>query len=133
MRASARDTVFEVPRHEARSGAVSGRQRKHGRKPASCAAAAEPKNRQFSSFAVRAGYLVLDRAILQSFAKFTLAGVILGAALWFAARLAAVHLAQMSAFRDEATLAILVAVGAIVYAGSVLPLFGRRWLTSLVR
>src|SRR5207237_1149872 len=76
------------------------------------------------SFAVRAGYLVLDRAILQSFAKFTLAGVILGAALWFAARLAAVHLAQMSAFRDEATLAILVAVGAIVYAGSVLPLFG---------
>ena len=29
--ASARETVFEVPRHEARSGAVSGRQRRHGR------------------------------------------------------------------------------------------------------
>src|SRR5438105_1590928 len=40
-------------------------------------------------FAVRAGYLALDRAILLSFAKFALAGVILGAVLWFAARFAA--------------------------------------------
>jgi putative peptidoglycan lipid II flippase len=84
-------------------------------------------------FAVRAGYLVLDRAILLSFAKFALAGVILGAALWFAARFAAVQFAQISAFRDEATLAFLVVVGVIVYAGSILPLFGRRWLISLVR
>ena len=84
-------------------------------------------------FAVRAGYLVLDRAILQSFAKFALTGVILGAALWFAARFAAVHLAQISAFRDEAALLILVVVGAVVYAGAILALFGRRWLVSLVR
>jgi putative peptidoglycan lipid II flippase len=84
-------------------------------------------------FAVRAGYLVLDRAMLASFAKFVLAGVILGAALWFSARFAATQFAQMSAFRDEAALAFLVAVGAVVYAGSILPLFGRRWLVSLVR
>src|SRR6266496_1123112 len=84
-------------------------------------------------FAVRAGYLVLDRAMLASFAKFVLAGVILGAALWFAARFAAVQFAQISAFRDEATLAFLVVIGAVVYAGSILPLFGRRWLISLVR
>ena len=84
-------------------------------------------------FAVRAGYLVLDRAMLLSFAKFALAGVILGAALWFAARFVAVHLAQMSAFRDEATLGILVVVGALVYIATILPLFGRRWLTTLVR
>jgi hypothetical protein len=51
----ARETVFEVPRHEANSGALSGRQRRHGRKSASCAAAAEAKKRQFSNFAVRAG------------------------------------------------------------------------------
>ena len=38
--ASARDTVFDVPRQAPRSGEVSGRQRRHGRKPASCAAAA---------------------------------------------------------------------------------------------
>ena len=84
-------------------------------------------------FAVRAGYLALDRAMLLSFAKFALAGVILGAALWFAARFAAVQFAQMSAFRDETALAFLMAIGAIVYAGSILPLFGRRWLISLVR
>ena len=84
-------------------------------------------------FAVRAGYLVLDRAMLTSFAKFALAGVILGAALWFAARLARRLSAQMSTFRDEATLALLVVVGAVVYAASVLALFGRRWLISLVR
>src|SRR5438876_7125182 len=82
-------------------------------------------------FAVRAGYLALDRAMLASFAKFALAGVILGAALWFAARFAAVQFAQISTFRDEATLAFLIVVGAIVYAGSILPLFGRRWLISL--
>jgi putative peptidoglycan lipid II flippase len=84
-------------------------------------------------FAVRAGYLVLDRAMLLSFAKFVLAGLILGAALWFAARFAAVQFAHISAFRDEATLAFLVAVGAICYVGSILPLFGRNWLVSLVR
>jgi putative peptidoglycan lipid II flippase len=84
-------------------------------------------------FAVRAGHLVLDRAMVRSFAKFALTGVILGAALWFAARFAAVHLAQISAFRDEAALLILVVVGAVVYAGTVLPLFGRAWLRSLVR
>ena len=39
-------------------------------------------------FAVRAGYLALDRALLQSFAKFVVAGAILGAALWFTARFA---------------------------------------------
>jgi putative peptidoglycan lipid II flippase len=84
-------------------------------------------------FAVRAGYLVLDRAMLRSFAKFALTGVILGAALWYAARLAAAHLAQISAFRDETALLLLVVVGAFVYAGSILALFGRRWLVSLVR
>ena len=35
-----RDTVFDVPRQAASSGAVSGRHRRQGRKPASCAAAA---------------------------------------------------------------------------------------------
>jgi putative peptidoglycan lipid II flippase len=39
----------------------------------------------------------------------------------------------LSAFRDEAALAFLVAVGAIVYCGSILLLFGRRWLSSLIR
>jgi putative peptidoglycan lipid II flippase len=84
-------------------------------------------------FAVRAGYLDLDRALMQSLAKFVVCGAVLAAALWFAARFVSPHLAQLSALRDEAALAFLIAVGAIVYCGSILVLFGRRWLLLLVR
>src|SRR5438445_2543321 len=59
-------------------------------------------------FAVRAGYLEFDRAFMQSLAKFVLSGAVLGAALWLAARIAAPHLAQLSALRDEAALLLLV-------------------------
>src|ERR1700752_993986 len=83
-------------------------------------------------FAVRAGHLALDRALLSSFAKFAVAGAILGAVLWFSARLATTGLAQI-AFRDEVILGLLIVIGAVVYAGSILLLFGRRWLVSLVR
>ncbi len=84
-------------------------------------------------FAVRAGYLELDSALLRSFAKFFAAGVILAAALWITARLAASGAIQISAFRDEITLGILILVGIVTYAGSVLFLFGRRGLVSMVR
>jgi len=86
-----------------------------------------------AGFAVRAGYLDLDRGLTRSLAKFVVCGAVLAAALWFAARFATVHVAQWSALRDEATLAFLVAVGAIVYSGSILLLFGRRWISALVR
>ena len=84
-------------------------------------------------FAVRAGYLDLDRALILSLAKFIVSGVLLGAVLWFAARFAVAHFSQLSALRDEAALLLLIAVGTMVYAGSILLLFGRGWLTSLVR
>jgi putative peptidoglycan lipid II flippase len=84
-------------------------------------------------FAARAGYLDLDRALMQSLAKFLVSGIVLGAALWLAARFAAAHIAQLSTLRDEAALTLLVAVGAVVYCTSILLLFGRRWFTSLVR
>jgi putative peptidoglycan lipid II flippase len=84
-------------------------------------------------FAVRAGYLELDRALMLSLAKFVACGVIVAAALWFTARFAAVYFAQMRAFREETSLLLLIAVGAFVYGFSVLLLFGRGWLWSLVR
>src|ERR1700709_670468 len=62
-------------------------------------------------FAVRAGYLDLEKKLLQSLAKFAVCGIVLGAALWFAARFAAVHLAQLPSFRDETVLVVLIAVG----------------------
>ncbi|HEV7634893.1 MAG TPA: murein biosynthesis integral membrane protein MurJ [Bradyrhizobium sp.] len=85
------------------------------------------------AFAVRAGYLVLDRALLQSMAKFVVAGAVLGAALWLGAWFAAAQFASLRAFRDEAALLVLIGTGVVVYAGLILLLFGRRWLTSLVR
>src|SRR5438270_2181052 len=82
------------------------------------------------ALAVRAGYLELDRTLLRSAAKFIVSGVLLAVALWLAARFASAQFAQLSAFRDEAALLLLVAVGAIVYAGAILLLFGRGWLRS---
>jgi putative peptidoglycan lipid II flippase len=84
-------------------------------------------------FAVRAGYLELDKALMRSLAKFVVAGALLAAALWFAARFAGSHFAQLSALRDEAALLLLIVVGTIVYSGSILLLFGKGWLKSLVR
>ena len=84
-------------------------------------------------FAVRAGYLELDRALARSLVKFVLSGVLLAAALWLAAAFAATYLARLGALRDVAELMVLIIVGTIVYAGSILLLFGRAWLRSLVR
>jgi putative peptidoglycan lipid II flippase len=84
-------------------------------------------------FAVRAGYLEFDRALLTSLAKFLAIGLILAAALWGAARLAAAQFVYFSALRDEAALGVLIVVGAVVYAAAILLLFGPRWLKSLLR
>jgi putative peptidoglycan lipid II flippase len=84
-------------------------------------------------FAVRRGYLALDRALMQSFAKFLVAGVVLAAGLWLTARFAVVYFAQLPAFRDEMTLLLLTAAGLFIYGFSILLLFGRGWLFSLVR
>jgi putative peptidoglycan lipid II flippase len=83
-------------------------------------------------FAVRAGYLELNRPLWQSLLRFAVSGVVLAAALWFAARFAAAHFEAIR-FRDETTLLLLIVVGAVVYAASVLLLFGPRWLKGLVK
>jgi putative peptidoglycan lipid II flippase len=84
-------------------------------------------------FAVRAGYLEFDRRFLLSLSKFLLTGMVLAATLWLAARLTATNFAQLGSLRDEAALAVLIAVGAVVYVGTVLLLFGTTWLKSLIR
>jgi putative peptidoglycan lipid II flippase len=84
-------------------------------------------------FAVRAGHLEFDSAQLRGLAKFVVTGLVLAAALWFAARFAAVQFAHLAALRDEAALALLIVVGAVVYVASILLLFGGGWIRSLVR
>jgi putative peptidoglycan lipid II flippase len=83
-------------------------------------------------FAVRAGYLELNRELWQSLLRFAVSGAVLAATLWFAARFAAAHFEAIR-FRDETTLLLLVGVGGVVYAASVLLLFGPRWLKALVK
>jgi putative peptidoglycan lipid II flippase len=83
-------------------------------------------------FAVRAGYLELNRELWQSLLRFVVSGVLLAAVLWFAARFAAAHFEAIR-FRDETTLLLLIGVGAVVYAACVLLLFGPRWLKGLVK
>jgi len=58
---------------------------------------------------------------------------VLAAGLWLTARFAAVYFAQLPAFRDEMTLLLLTAAGLFIYGFSILLLFGRGWLFSLVR
>jgi putative peptidoglycan lipid II flippase len=84
-------------------------------------------------FAARAGYLELDSALTKSLAKFVVCGAVLAAALWFTAKFAAVYLVPMSTFREETALLLLTLVGAVVYAFSIVLLFGRGWLRTLVR
>ncbi|MBC7586576.1 MAG: murein biosynthesis integral membrane protein MurJ [Tardiphaga sp.] len=84
-------------------------------------------------FAVRAGYLEFDRGFIVSLVKFLLIGLALAAALWGAARYAALQLASWTTLRDEAALGVLIIVAVVVYATLVLLLFGRKWLRSLVR
>ena len=84
-------------------------------------------------FAVRARYLEVNRVLVQSLLKFALTGVLLAAVLWLTSRFAAAHFSGLTAFRDEIVLLILVVVGAVIYAASILLLFGPRWLKTLVR
>lgn len=83
-------------------------------------------------FAVRRGFLVLDRAWLMSLAKFLLIGIILAAAFWLIARVSGSWLSAMR-FHDEVTLVLLAFGGTIIYALVIIALFGRNWLVSLVR
>jgi putative peptidoglycan lipid II flippase len=84
------------------------------------------------AFAVRAGYLELNRTLGQALLKFAVTGAVLAAVLWLAARFAESHFGGV-AFHDEITLLALIGIGAIVYAGAILGLFGPRWLKGLVK
>lgn len=84
-------------------------------------------------FAVRAKYLEFDRAFRLSLVKFAATGVVLAGVLWLTGRFAPLALAGISTLRDELTLGLLMVVGTAVYGVAVWLLFGRRWVTSLVR
>jgi len=83
-------------------------------------------------FAVAKGYLAFDSRLRGSLLKFAATGLLVAGALWLTARVAQTQFAGLGSLRDEATLAVLIVVGAIVYGGAIFGLFGPRWLRSLI-
>ena len=84
-------------------------------------------------FARRQGFAVSGAAIGKPVVKLIAAGVVLAVALLAGAYGLAQALSSMTFFREETTLALLVALGAIVYCLAILLLLGRAWIRSLLR
>jgi putative peptidoglycan lipid II flippase len=81
-------------------------------------------------FAVHAGHVVRDKRLYQSTLRLAVAGVALAAALWLCHAPVARWLADWQGPRDLAVLAIVGTIGAAVYCGTVLALFGRDWVAA---
>jgi len=83
------------------------------------------------AFAYRQGLFAVDAGLRGALLKLAAAGLALAVALWLAEAPVARLFASWPSWRDESTLAVLVAIGAVVYGGVVLALFGPQWLASL--
>ena len=84
-------------------------------------------------FAIHAGHLTIDREMRMSLAKFAATGVVLALAFRVIVRVAPELLAGLPRFHDEATLLLLIVAGSVIYAATIVALFGRRWIMALVR
>jgi putative peptidoglycan lipid II flippase len=81
-------------------------------------------------FATRAGHASHDGRLHQSMIRLAGAGVVLAAVLWLCHGPVVRSLADWQGPRDLAALAILGAIGAAAYGGTVLILFGREWVAA---
>ena len=81
-------------------------------------------------FAMRAGHVSHDGRLRQSMLRLAIAGVVLAAVLWLCHEPMIRWLADWQGPRDLAALAIIGAIGAAVYSGTVLVLFGRDWVAT---
>jgi putative peptidoglycan lipid II flippase len=82
-------------------------------------------------FAARARLIEFDAALKRAVLKILAAGMVLALVLWLTARPVADLFSHWPTLRDEATLAVLVLIAAVVYWGVVLALFGQQWLAAL--
>jgi putative peptidoglycan lipid II flippase len=83
-------------------------------------------------FARRQGFAV-SGAGLRPVIRLLLAGAALAAVLYFGSLWLGQAFAGLSYFREETTLAVLLLIGTVVYALTVLLLLGRGWLGSLLK
>jgi putative peptidoglycan lipid II flippase len=81
-------------------------------------------------FASRAGHMPRDERLRQSVIRFAIAGVVLAAVLWLCHAPVAAWVGDWRGLRDLAALAVLAVIGAAVYVGAIMILFGGRWLAA---
>jgi putative peptidoglycan lipid II flippase len=79
---------------------------------------------------VRAGLIEFDAGLARSVAKIAAAGVALAVTLWFGEGAVAGLFQEATAWRDVGMLAVLAALGGLVYGGVIIALFGRQWLAA---
>ena len=81
-------------------------------------------------FAARAGHIERDERLRQSMVRLAIAGVVLAAVLWLCAAPVSRWLTGWNNLHDLATLGVLSVIGAVIYGGTVLLLFGPDWLAA---
>jgi len=82
-------------------------------------------------FSARQNFLIIDPRLRRSTAKFAIAGMILGAALLLGERPVRALFAGWTSLREEMTLLVLAALGAIIYGIAIRVLFHREWRTLI--
>jgi putative peptidoglycan lipid II flippase len=84
-------------------------------------------------YAHHAGLTAFDPGLKRSLGKLIAAGLVLGLVLWLAERPVAVMVSSLPRLRNESELLALALLGACVYGGLVVVLFGRQWRSLLQR
>src|SRR4051812_26212222 len=80
-------------------------------------------------FSARQNFLVIDQGLRRSSAKVAIAGGVLGAALLLSQGPVGSLFSGWTSLRNEMTLLVLAAIGAIIYGIAVRMLFSREWRT----
>jgi len=84
-------------------------------------------------FAARAGHLSMDPRLRTSAVRLGVAGCVLALGLWLGALLVMRVWPARATLRDESALAALAALGAVLYGGALIILFGKEWLAARAR
>jgi putative peptidoglycan lipid II flippase len=81
--------------------------------------------------AIRAGYFRLDPVFGRSLGKLAAVNLVLALVIWAANGPIGAWTGGFARFRDLSHLAVLGALGALVYGAMIAALFGRRWVAAL--
>jgi putative peptidoglycan lipid II flippase len=84
-------------------------------------------------FAAREGRIALTPRLKGAIGRLAVAGIVLALALYVAQAPVAALFQSWPRLREEATLLVLSLIGAAVYGGAVIALFGSQWLAALRR